>query len=127
MQLGESNSTYIEVFNPSDEPMSIQILLAPEEFSDIHNNTMFFNNKQRLFPLKNITIMDCSYFNISNFIDQTSQNFTQNFINNRSKKKGKKKEDENESNLHSVLIEEEMSSTDLNDRKIKKYDFIIHN
>lgn len=124
MQLGESNSNYIEVFNPSDEPMSIQILLAPEEFSDIHNNTMFFNNKQRLFPLNNITMMDCSYFNISNFIDQTSQNFTQNFINNRSKKKGKKKEDENESNLHSILIEEELLQSDLNDKKIQKYDLL---
>jgi len=71
VQLGESNTTYIEVFNPSDEPMSIQILLAPEEFADIHNNSMFFSNKQRLFPLNNITILECNYFNISNFIDQT--------------------------------------------------------
>ena len=106
--------------------MSIQILLAPEEFSDIHNNTMFYNSKQRIFPLKNITILECSYYNISNFIDQTSQNFTQNFINNKSKKKGKKREEENESNSNpnSILLEEEISESDLNQRKISKFELL---
>ncbi len=85
---------------------------------------MFFNSKQRIFPLKNITILDCSYYNFSNFIDQTSQNFTQNFINNKSKKKGKKKEEENETNLNSILLEEEISESDLNERTIPKFDLL---
>jgi hypothetical protein len=126
VQLGESNTAYIEVFNPSDEPMSIQILLAPEEFADIHNNSMFFNNKQRLFPLNNITILECNYFNISNFIDQTSQNFTQNFINNRSKKRGNpnRKKGEEDLNANSILLEEEISNNDINMRSISKTELL---
>jgi len=126
VQLGESNTTYIEVFNPSDEPMSIQILLAPEEFADIHNNSMFFSNKQRLFPLNNITILECNYFNISNFIDQTSQNFTQNFISNLSKKRLPKKKGEEiiDLNSNSILVEEEISNDNLNNRKISKSDLL---
>jgi len=126
VQVGEANTAHIEVFNPSDEPMSIQILLAPEEYADIHNNSMFFNNKQRLFPLNNITLLECNYFNISNFIDQTSQNFTQNFINNRSKKRsGKKKGDDIiDINGNSILLEEEISNIEINQRIISKQELL---
>lgn len=126
VQLGESNTTHIEVFNPSDEPMTIQVLLAPEDFADIHNNSIFFNHKQnQLYPLNKITILECSYFNISNFIDQTSQNFTQNFINNRFKKRIKKKNEELvDSNINSILLEEEISNDDINARSIQKIDFL---
>jgi len=95
---------------------------------------MFFSNKQRLFPLNNITILECNYFNISNFIDQTSQNFTQNFINNKSKKRNGRQakkggsssasEEALDLNSNSILLEEEIANSDLNLRSISKNELL---
>lgn len=118
VQIGETQSNYIEIFNPSDEPMVIQVLLASEEFADIYNNTMFTRNKKfRFSPENGVTLMECHFFNNTNF-DLINSNFTQNQIqsNNKIKRSKKKKfEDDMGSNIgfdpsNSIIIEEDLDN-----------------
>jgi len=83
IHIGESVKTEIEIFNPSDEPISIQIILAPEEFADIHNNSMFAKNRKfRYTPSNSIILMDCCFYN------STSNNY---FVSNSTNVKSKRK------------------------------------
>ena len=50
---------YFEIFNESDEYMSVQILLAPEEFGDINNNDVFKEANINLTKNKNLLLMNC--------------------------------------------------------------------
>jgi hypothetical protein len=117
IQIGETQSSYIEIFNPSDEPMVIQVLLASEEFADIYNNTMFTRNKKFRFSTENgVTLMECHFFNNTNF-DLINSNFTQNQIQSQNKiKRSKKKkyEDDMGANIgfdpsNSIIIEEDLN------------------
>ena len=63
-QIGEQVNRFIEVVNESDEVMSIQILLAPDEYSDINDFELFSKNKNiNLTANKNMLILDC--FNLN--------------------------------------------------------------
>lgn len=59
IQIGEQVSRFIEVINESDEYLSFQIILAPENFSDINNINIFTENGVKITQNKNICIMDC--------------------------------------------------------------------
>lgn len=93
VHIGESVYTHIEIFNPSDKPISIQISLAPEEFADFNNNTMFSKNTNfRFTESKTIVLMDCCFYN------STSDTYL--YTNdNLIKSKGKKSKSENKTNL----------------------------
>ena len=70
VQIGETIKTYIEGFNPSDDPLTFQVLLASEEFNDINNNSMFnfFKFNSHSFP--NLLIFNCSFYNETNQISE---------------------------------------------------------
>jgi len=69
--------------NLKKSPISIQIILAPEEFADIHNNSMFAKNRKfRYTPSNSIILMDCCFYN------STSNNY---FVSNSTNVKSKRK------------------------------------
>ena len=89
---GESVKRDIEVFNPSDDPITIQIMLAPEEFSDIYNNTMFSKNRNfRYTPSNSIILMDCCFYNSTSdsFFYTNTTNIKSPWKTNKSKDKSK--------------------------------------
>ena len=99
VQIGKTNEKYINCTNPSDMTMTFKLMLASEEYSDIHNNNMFNNNDRYQFnSLNKLFVVKCLY----------SNNPLLNF--------------NNMSNY--IIIEEEIDEINLNTRKFNKYDFI---
>lgn len=52
VQIGETIETYIEGFNPSDEVLRYQVILASDDYSDL-NNDQIFNKKKEKIPKRN--------------------------------------------------------------------------
>ena len=99
VHIGEIVKRDIEIFNPSDEPISIQIIVAPEEFADIHNNSMFSKNRKfRFTPSNSIVLMDCFFYN------STSETYfytnTTGIKSAKRKNKNKEKKKDQFENLH---------------------------
>lgn len=69
-QLGEESERYIEIHNPSDEIIAVNLLIAPNDFKDINNFSMFSSS---IFyssassnldnASKNLEILDCHMLN----------------------------------------------------------------
>jgi hypothetical protein len=120
VQIGEVENKYIDIFNPSDEYMSIQMLLSTDEYSDIYNNTIFNNyiNKIDINNDNDLTLINCQFFN-STRLDNISTNFTHNLLNRKDKKKP-----EEENQVYSVLLEDELKFDDINNKVFQKEDLL---
>ena len=99
VQIGKTNEKYINCTNPSDMTMTFKLILASEEYSDIHNNDMFNNNDRYQFNSLNKFIVVKCLFNSNPFLN----------FNNMS---------------NYIIIEEEIDEINLNKRKFNKIDFI---
>ena len=99
VQIGKTNEKYINCTNPSDMTMTFKLMLASEEYSDIHNNNMFNNNDRYQFnSLNKFFVVKCLY-NSNPFLN----------FNNMS---------------NYIIIEEEIDENNLTKRKFNKLDFI---
>ena len=77
VQIGKTNETLINITNPSDMVITFKVLLASEDFGDIHNNNMFNNNDKYQFNgVNKFLVMKClfnskpyeNFYNKSNII-----------------------------------------------------------
>ena len=103
VHIGESVKRDIEIFNPSDETISIQLILAPEEYSDIHNNTMFSKNKKfRFTPSNSIVLMDCCFYNSTS--DTYSYTNATNEKSSRKKNKSKEKNSKSKKVIDNLFV-----------------------
>ena len=100
IQIGQTENIFFDIYNPSDVVMGFKIMLASEEFSDIHNNSMFDSNDEYRFNTNNkILIMKCFFENKGN------KSFNYNPNNN-------------------IIIEDYIDINELKNRKIDKMKLI---
>ena len=100
IQIGQTKNIFFDIYNPSDVVMGFKIMLASEEFSDVHNNSMFDSNDEYRFNTNNkILIMKCFFENKGN------KSFNYNPNNN-------------------IIIEDYIDINELKNRKIDKMKLI---
>ena len=67
IQVGKTESIYVEGINPSDKMLLIKLVLADENFSDLNNNLMFNEKDRNLLENNNdFIIFGCNFLFINN-------------------------------------------------------------
>ena len=61
--VGEIRNGYIEIFNPSDQILTISFIIAPNEYYNIEENNMFSPKEQKLLDISDdLCFFECNFF-----------------------------------------------------------------
>ena len=62
VQVGKMISGYFEIFNPSDQVLAIKLILAPNDYGNINNNSMLSLKEQKLLDMnENLILLGCNF------------------------------------------------------------------